>query len=38
MGVGGVAVYASVFQRGILVAAEFQDGVVHLGAVVNTDT
>ena len=32
-GVGGVAVYAGVFQRGILVAAELQDGIVHLGTV-----
>lgn len=32
-GVGGVAVYAGIFKRGILVAAELQDGVVHLGAI-----
>jgi len=30
-GVRCVAVHASVGQRGVLVAAEFKDGVVHLG-------
>ena len=29
-GGGGVAVHAGVGQRGILIAAEFQDGVAHL--------
>ena len=37
-GVRCVAVHASVGQRGVLVAAEFKDGVVHLGAVEDADT
>ena len=36
-GVGGVAVDAGVCQGGVLVAAELQDGVVHLGAVEDTN-
>ena len=37
-GVGGVAVDTGVGEGGVFVAAELQDGVVHLGAVEDSHT
>lgn len=37
-GVGGVSVHTGIGKGGILVAAEFQDGVIHLGFVENSNT